>query len=332
MDSRQRFILTMRGETPDRPPLFDEGLREGVIEAWLRQGDIPHADLSRLFTYDRREEVSIEQAHGLQFADLAGQPDGLRRLRAGLEADVAPRTPPDLERRAEAWAQRDYPLFLQVHDGLFLAMGIADGDSFIRNAYTLADEPDFVRRALLLMSEYTIEWARQVTRRVQVDAAVFSEPVATAHGPLVSPRTYREVVLPAYRPLIDALRQDGVETIIWRTYANSRALLDCVVEAGFNCLWAVERGAGIMDYREIRRRYGRDLRLIGGVDLDALRQAQDGTLRDGPAAIRRELDEVVRPLLAGGAYIPLADGRVREGMAFEQYAYYRRGLEAVVGV
>ncbi len=313
----------MQGQNLDRPPLFDEGMRDGVIETWQRQGDIPHADLGRLFTYDRRQEISVEQEHGLELADLAGIPGALRSLRRGLESTIAPRVPVDLAAKSAAWAGRDYPLFVRVHDGLFLAMGISDGESFFRNIYTLADDPDFVRRALMLIGEHTAQWARKITRLVEVDAAVFSEPISTHHGPLVSPQTYRQVVLPTYRPLMEALRDAGVSTLIWRTYANSQALLDYVVESGFDCLWAVERGPGVMDYREIRRRYGRDLALIGGVDLDALRVGQD--------AIQEQLDEVVRPLLADGAYIPLADGRLREGIPFENYAYYRRGLEELVG-
>jgi len=39
-----------------------------------------------------------------------------------------------------------------------------------------------------------------------------------------------------------------------------------------------------------------------------------------------------KPLLADGGYIPLADGRVRENVPFERYAYYRRLLERVVQV
>jgi hypothetical protein len=66
------------------------------------------------------------------------------------------------------------------------------------------------------------------------------------------------------------------------------------------------------------------LRLIGGIDLDAL--------RFGPEAIRREVEEKVPPLLADGGYIPLADGRVREDVTFENYAFYRRLLEKLTGM
>ena len=76
-----------------------------------------------------------------------------------------------------------------------------------------------------------------------------------------------------------------------------------------------------MDYRSLRKEFGRELRLIGGIDLDALRENKE--------AIRREIEEKVPPLIAEGGYIPLADGRVRQDVPFENYVYYRRLLEKV---
>ena len=76
-----------------------------------------------------------------------------------------------------------------------------------------------------------------------------------------------------------------------------------------------------MDYRQLRREFGRDLRLIGGIDMDVLRRNKD--------AIRREIEEKVPPLLADGGYVPLADGRIREDVPFDYYVFYRRLLEQV---
>jgi uroporphyrinogen decarboxylase len=76
-----------------------------------------------------------------------------------------------------------------------------------------------------------------------------------------------------------------------------------------------------MDYRDIRREFGRDLRLIGGIDLDTLRRDKE--------TIRREVEEKVPSLVADGGYVPLADGRVRADVPFENYVYYRKLLEQI---
>jgi len=52
-------------------------------------------------------------------------------------------------------------------------------------------------------------------------------------------------------------------------------------------------------------------------------------LRKDKAAIRQEIEEKVPPLITDGGFIPLADGRVRPDVPFENYVYYRRLLEEV---
>jgi uroporphyrinogen decarboxylase len=76
-----------------------------------------------------------------------------------------------------------------------------------------------------------------------------------------------------------------------------------------------------MDYRDLRQEFGRELRMIGGIDLDALRHDRE--------AIRREVEEKVPPLVADGGYVPLADGRIRADVPFDNYAYYRQLLQKV---
>jgi len=89
-------------------------------------------------------------------------------------------------------------------------------------------------------------------------------------------------------------------------------------------LWACECETGAMDYYSIRREFGPALRLIGGIDLDAL--------RFGKESIQREVEEQVPPLLESGGFIPLADGRVRIDVPFEDYVYYRRLLEKITSL
>jgi uroporphyrinogen decarboxylase len=150
---------------------------------------------------------------------------------------------------------------------------------------------------------------------------VFSEPIGGNDRPLISPKMYEEFVLQTYAPILEVLRHREVATICLQTFANARILIPGILKWGFNCLWACEVNVEAMDYRSLRKEFGRDLRLIGGIDLDALRK--------GKAAIQREIEEKVPPLIEDGGFIPLADGRVRADVPFENYAYYRRLLADV---
>lgn len=323
MDPRQRFLETMRRGAPDRPPLFEEGIREGVLEAWQEQGLPAGAALGDLFAYDRREEIDLETLPDLDFPALARRKDGLQVLRRHLEDSAEKRMPKNWKRHLKRWNKRSHVLMLLAHWGFFESIGIQDARTFTEAIYLLADQPDFVAEAMMIQGEFAARLAERLLQHVHIDAAIFSEPIGGNHGALVSPSTYRQFALPSYRPILDVLHRYGVETTIWRTYANTRRLLPAAVEAGMNCLWAVETNPQAMDYLSIRKEFGSDLRLIGGIDLDVL--------REGPEAIRGEVERLIPPLLAQGGYVPLADGRVRPDMPFQNYTCYRSLLGELVG-
>jgi uroporphyrinogen decarboxylase len=84
------------------------------------------------------------------------------------------------------------------------------------------------------------------------------------------------------------------------------------IEGGVTGFYPVERAAG-MDVAELRHRYGRNLRLIGGIDKRAMAA--------GPAAIDAELLQVA-PVVADGGYIPWCDHLVPPDVPFVHYMYY----------
>lgn len=322
MDSRLRFLECMRFGKPDRPPLFPEGLRDDVLEKWHSQGLLAGIELEQLFDYDQREEISLDLFSQLDPVELSSSLRGLDRWKQSLDSNDGRRLPSGWKKDIRRWHARQHVLMLQVHSGLFETLGIGDSRSFTKALFLIADHPEFVREAMAIHGEFAARLLEVFLRQVQVDAAVFSEPIAGNHGPLISPRMYSDLALSAYQPILEVLARYGVESIILRTYANARALLPVAIEGGFNCLWAVETEPDAMDYPSIRQEFGSQLRLIGGIDIDILRQ--------GEQAIQAELDGKVRPLLNQGGYIPLADGRVRNDMPFERYRFFRQLLESTV--
>jgi uroporphyrinogen decarboxylase len=188
--------------------------------------------------------------------------------------------------------------------------------------FALKQDPEYVKQAMSIWGRFNAAVAERILNEANCDAAIFSEPLGGNDGPLISPKMYEEFVLKSYEPVLEVLHKHRVETIILRTYANSRMMIPSILEYGFNGLWACEVNVETMDYRDLRREFGRDLRLIGGIDLDALRRGRE--------SIREELEEKVPPLIADGGYVPLADGRVREDVPFSDYVYYRQLLKALI--
>lgn len=319
MTARQRFHETMHYGQPDRVPWLEEGLRDDVLEQWLCQGLSREADLAEMFGYDHRERIELDFEPNTESRPTVLTRHDLLALRRSLDPDHPKHWPDDWTQSVKRWRDRDFLLELPIHRGLFLTMGVGDWASLEPFLYRLADEPALVRDVMDIHAAFAASLAERVLRDLKIDFASFSEPIGGNSGPLVSPATYRQVVLDSYRPVLDVLRRHNVGTIVFMTYANARVLLDDVLAAGFNCLWAMETESQSMDYLALRRQYGKSLRLIGGIDLDCL-------LRD-EAAIEREVMRRAPQLLADGGYIPVADGRVRASMPFGNYTCYRRLLQ-----
>jgi hypothetical protein len=321
MNSRERFLKVMQYEPVDRVPYFEEGIRDEVIEAWKKQGMPENTEISTLFETDRREEI---------FPDLEPRPDmkkwpvtikELKDFKNHLDTCDPARLPENWENLIHEYKNREHVVMLRVHRGFFLSMGVNDWSRFMEVITKLKTDPDFVQEALAIQAQFCASLADKILDEIDVDAAIFSEPIGGNDHPLMSPSMYEDLVLKSYVPVMNVLKRHGVDIVIFRTFGNSRILIPKILKYGFNCLWACEVNIEAMDYRNLRREFGKDLKLIGGIDLDALRKDKE--------SIKNEIESKVPPLLHQGGYIPLADGRVREDVPFENYVYYRQLLKEV---
>ncbi len=306
---------------PDRVPYFEEGLRKDVLRAWRTQGLAKDADLSKMFATDLRERIEVDLEPRPKIISRLDKMTDLKKFQQRLNPDDKRRLPSRWPRRVQAWQSRGHVLMLYVHRGFFLTMGVHNWRAFTDAMMLLMDRPDVVRKRMQIQGEFAARLTERILADVEIDAAVFSEPIGGSDRPLISPAMYEEFVLKNYQPIIEVLQRHQVATICFQTYANARILIPVILKWGFNCLWACEVNIDAMDYRSLRKEFGRELRLIGGIDLDALRKDK--------AAIQKEIEEKVPPLIEEGGFIPLADGRVRADVPFENYVYYRRLLEKV---
>ena len=315
MDNHRRFHDSIHYGSPDRIPYFEEGIRPETLAFWQAQGLPANIDPRTQFPFDGREEIKLDVDPHPWFKQW---PSALKELDA-LQLRLDPNDPSRLPDNWDVDRLCDFPdvLMVRVHEGLFLSMGVEDGASFTRLMYQLADQTDFVQEYMRIQGEFAAALAEKVLGVVSFDAVVFSEPIGDNNGALISPRMYEEIVLPSYEPILDLARKKGVRTIICRTYANMKVLIPSLLKWGIDCLWACEVEQSVMNYPALRREYGRDLKLIGGIDLDAL--------REGKGAIRRAIDDIA-PLVDEGGFIPLADGRVRADVPYDNYLYYRELL------
>lgn len=320
MNSRERFLKTVQGGQPDHPPLFPEGIREEVLLSWYTQGLPGDIDLQNLFYYDQFDQLDPDVYPKPEITNWSTPQQLLPILRQRLDPEDPHRLPHDWSALVKGWRDRQHPLFVRIHQGLFLSLGIEDWRSFAPAILRLIDQPDFVREILAIQADFSARLAEKVLRQVNLDGVIFSEPIAGNHGALISAEMYRAFALQSYKPIFDILRDHQVPAIIWRSYANPANLLPEVVKYPFNVLWLCETPPDALTPAQVRQLIGSNVTLIGGIDSDVLRQDNQ--------AIQRAV-AAVQPFVEEGRFIPLADGRVREDVPYSNYAFYRQELNRV---
>jgi uroporphyrinogen decarboxylase len=214
------------------------------------------------------------------------------------------------------WAQRDYPLTLR--------MGSVFG--WIRNwmgmegvCKALYDDPAWVQEMMNTVTDHCCAAAERALRDVDLDYILLWEDMAYKAGPLISPAMFRRFMLEPYKRLTSFIRSHGVDLIIVDSDGYAEPLIPLWIEGGVNGFYPIER-ASEMDAIHLRQRFGRELRLLGGIDKRAMIA--------GPAEIDAELAHVA-PLLEEGGFIPWCDHHVPPDVPLEHYLYYIERMKAV---
>jgi uroporphyrinogen decarboxylase len=248
-----------------------------------------------------------------------------REYRRGYLGDPAERYPADWEAQKARLAAATRPVSL-----LDPIAGTIGYYSLMRSwmgteglSYLFYDDPALIQECAEFITEYALRLFDRAVREVRFDFYCIHEDLAGKGGPLIGPELFRRFLLPEYRRLIGFVRARGIALVLVDTDGDFRPLIPVFLEAGVNGFVPVERAAG-MDPVDLRRRYGRSLAMIGGVDKRALAQ--------GRAAIDRELDAAVRPILDQGGFIPTVDHAIPPDVSLENFRYYLARKAGLLGV
>lgn len=199
-----------------------------------------------------------------------------------------------------------FPFFFRLG---FYALGM---ERFLAGFY---EQPELIHEMFAYWADFVTQIIQPILGTVQFDYVVFGEDLAGKNGPLISPRIYDEFWRPYQEPLLRLLRDSGIPVICQWSAGQFDALLPSMLDQGFNAIWPLEVMAG-NDPVSLRRRFGRDLLLAGGI-------AKEDVIA-GPAAIDARLERLW-PLIREGGFIPALDDMASPDMPL---AHYRHMAEA----
>ena len=289
------FEETVVSETETKKILMD---RNGLLAEVPKDGHatIPHYIKSSIVTPDDWKRCKEER---FRLDDPARQID-IEALKASHPSD------------------RDYPLGIWCGSliGRIRDMLTVEGLS-----YAVCDYPDMVEDMVETCCQLIENLLDQALPFMDIDFAGGWEDISCNSGPLVSMDFFREVIVPRYHRIGKKLREGGVD--IWYTDCDGdvRPFIPYWLEAGLNTLFPLEvNGSGhpgaLLD------QYGKDLRIMGGVD--------KMQLREGRQAIKAYLDSLL-PYVERGGFIPHCDHRCPPDVDPDDYLYYLDLKEKMFG-
>lgn len=358
MNDRERFLNVMNYRPADRcvygvmtggwPETYERWLKEGWDPAqepryhtdrweWQAGWFFPNPPFERTVIeedertvlYVNHEGILMRERKDQPFSSMpqfvkfpAETPEEFRRfMRERMQPDLAARIGADYAARLAAYRERDFPLIV-ISDrwgGMFGGLRAMVGVE--RLCMLFYDDPAFVEEMMDGIADFLIAMMGKILDVTDVDVYGFWEDMAFKTGPLMTPRLFRKLALPRYRRVVEYVRGRGVPFVSLDSDGDVTHLLSIWVDAGINVVYPFEVQCG-MDVLAVRRTYGRDLRLWGGIDKRAVAQ--------GPAAIDAELARV-RPLIEEGGYVPAPDHSFPPDTPYAHYCYYMERLAEVVG-
>ncbi len=188
-------------------------------------------------------------------------------------------------------------------------------------SYLLYDAPELVDELFERYFTVVMDGLRRLSKRISIDLVGFGEDIAYKTGTLMSQEMFQRFILPRYRKAMDLARELGIRYTWYDSDGDVRPFIPDYLEVGIDCLAPCEVAAG-MDPLELRRAFGRDLRLIGGFDKRIVAQ--------GPAAIDAEFARL-RPLIETGGFVPAIDHSVSADISWDNYRYYLDALQQSLG-
>ncbi len=359
MNARERFRATMQYQPRDRCPIMDFGFWEETRPIWRDQGLPAGINPDRYFGMDPQWIVtavntSLEPGFEWTVLEDRGETEIIRdgdgavkeqgkflgtipRFishtlvdRASWCAEFAWRLDPAAPERYPAnWSElaarykdpaRDYPLGINMGS---LYGWIRDWMGVENLSLLVHDDRKLFEEMVETVTDCICETMRPALESgIQFDYALGWEDMCYRAGPLLSPKHFRQVLVPNYKRITALLAQYGVDTVITDCDGDIARLLPLWLEAGVNTMFPIEVGVWGQDPVKYRAEYGRDLKMIGGVG--------KLILAEGQAEITAEVERLA-PLVEDGGYIPTPDHRVPPDVPLANYKHYLREARRVWG-
>lgn len=283
MTSLERIIAALEHRTPDRVPYFEDVIHPQVMQALLPGCDYFQFNewigldnvCQNRSSWSRENVEIIDEKRGL-FRDQWGviRAFGPESTPAPVEGpikhpdDLKTYRPPDpnapdvLGTLPEIVARYKGKKAISAicRDAFFNAAFLRGTTQFLMD---MIDRPKFVHELIELTLSYDIPVMQRMVK-AGCDLVVFGDDYADKNSTLMSPKHFKEFILPGLKRCVDAAHEAGAY-VIKHSDGNIMGILDMILETGIDGLNPLEPTAG-MDIGLLKQKYGHRVCLVGNID------------------------------------------------------------------
>ncbi len=268
----------------------------------------------------RRKFMSSIPAH--QGYLLTDRDSWQKHYKPRLDPSTPERYPDDWDARAKLWTDPKREQVIGLNAGSLYGW-IRNWNGLENLSLVVYDDPAWFEEMVTTVTDCIIgTLSRALETGGQFDAAFIWEDMAYKAGPLLSPKHFKQFLVPQYRRLSDFLRSYGVDVICVDCDGKIDLLVPLWLEAGINCIYPIEVGTWEADPIAFRRKYGKDMLIMGGFNKRILANTKE--------AIEKEIYRLA-PLVEEGGYIGFCDHRVPPDVPLENYWFYLEMVREVWG-
>ncbi|MBI4023725.1 MAG: hypothetical protein HY360_02015 [Verrucomicrobia bacterium] len=359
MNAREQFVATMHYQPRDRCPIMDFGFWRETLVIWEQYGfpkggnpdsffgmdpqwaaipvsGFPCPDFGYTVLEDRGDTEVVRGADGVTveqgkfLGSIPRHVDHTLKDRASWEKEFKWRlNGKNPDRYPRDWPEqlkkltdpdRDYPLHLSggsLYGWIRNWMGMETVSMLVHDDRPLFEE------MVETIADCIIETNKPAMEAgIRPECVNHWEDMCYRGGPLLSPRIFREVLVPHYKRITSFFRRYGVDVALVDCDGDISQLAPLWLEAGINTMFPIEVGTWGHDPVQFRKQYGRDMLLIGGVSKTVLAGPLDG--------ITREVERLA-PLVEEGGFIPTPDHRVPPDVPLKNYIFYLTEAKRIWG-
>jgi uroporphyrinogen decarboxylase len=194
----------------------------------------------------------------------------------------------------------------QYGDIFTMAWELMGFENFSIALYT---DPQLVHDIIEKVGNLVLPMFEYFARSPVVDAIWYSDDIAFRNGLMMSPQVLREYFFPWLKRIGDLARSAG-KPLIYHSDGLLYDVMEDIIAAGVNALHPIEPKA--MQLREVKKRFGERLCLIGHVDVDLLAR---GTREE----VRRQVRENIEVTAQTGGYCAGSGNSIPDYVNYDNY-------------